>query len=78
MKFIIEETLSSFSHNVRELQERGFFDPENDLKRRHREIQNLLQKAKVDRSLLPELANKLKATGLFNQYQDAFFQLVNR
>jgi hypothetical protein len=78
MKFIVEETLSSFSVNMQELNERGFFDGEaRTLKRRHQEIHNLLQKAAQDKSVIPVLASKLKEFGMFDQYQDAFFKVVN-
>lgn len=78
MKFIVEETMTSFASNVKELQERGFFDGENrELSRRHREIQTLLEKARSDRAVISILGKKLKEYGLFEIYQDQFFKLVN-
>jgi hypothetical protein len=78
MKFIVEETLSSFSANLQELQERGFFDEDRDDQRHHREIQNLIRKAQADKSFVPLLGSKLKEYNLFDQYQDTFFSMVNR
>ncbi|MFN0117259.1 MAG: hypothetical protein ACKVQC_03065 [Elusimicrobiota bacterium] len=77
MKFIVEETISSFSTNLQELKERGFFDGEDrELKRQKLEIKNLITKAKIDPVLIPELGKKLKEYGLFDQYQDQFFRLI--
>jgi len=83
MKFIVEETLSSFAANLQELHERGFFERGNrggdkDLGRRHREVRTLLEKARANAQLVPEVGKKLKEYGLFDQYQDAFFSLINR
>jgi len=79
MKFIVEETLASFSSNVQELKDRGFFDGEmKDIRRQNREVQYLLSRAKHDPSLVADLGRKLKAYGLFDQYQDEFFGLLKR
>jgi hypothetical protein len=79
MKFIVEETLSSFQNNVRELDERGFFDgDEKKAQRRRDEIKNLIIKARNDASLVPLLGQKLKEYALFEEYQDEFFQLCRR
>ncbi len=77
MKFIVEEILSSFSQNLQELHERGFFDGDRENSRKHREIQYLLQKSKLERRLIPELGKKLKEYELFEQYQDEFFKLIS-
>ncbi len=77
MKFIVEETLTSFQSNIRELHERGYFDSEEEtVHRKKKEIVFLLQKAQADRSFLPHLAKKLKEYDLFEEFQDQFFQLV--
>lgn len=77
MKFIVEETLASFSSNVQELQERGFFDGDERHKRqRRREIDQLFRVAQKNKSAIPALGAKLKEYGLFERYQDAFFKLV--
>jgi hypothetical protein len=77
MKFIVEETLSSFASNVQELKDRGFFEGEDRIEnRRRREIERLLAVAQQDRSSIPSLGKKLKEYGLFDEYQDAFFKLI--
>ncbi len=78
MKFIVEETLASFSSNVQELKERGFFEGENRIEQRQRrEIEQLFVSARHDRSLIPTVGKKLKEYGLFDEYQDAFFKLIS-
>jgi len=77
MKFIVEETLSSFASNVQELQDRGFFEGEfKDVNRQRREIKHLIGKVKHNKSLLPKLGTKLKEFGLFEEFQDEFFKLL--
>jgi hypothetical protein len=78
MKFIVEETLSSFLTNVQELNEHGFFDEDRLTRTRQREIEHLFRVAKKDRSAIERLGSKLKEYGLFEQYQDAFFHLIGR
>lgn len=77
MKFIVEETLASFSMNLQELQERGFFEGEKrPINNRKREIEHLFRQASLDKSKVPLLGEKLKAYNLFETYQDRFFQLI--
>jgi hypothetical protein len=77
MKFILDETLQSFPINVRELEERGLFDPaQADLHRKRREIESLFQRASFRPELIQTLGQKLKEYRLFEDYQDRFFQLV--
>jgi hypothetical protein len=77
MKFIIEETMSSFVHNVQELNDRGFFDGEKRIEdNQRREVQHLFAAAQKDKSLVANLGKKLKEYGLFDEYQDAFFRLI--
>ena len=77
MKFIVEETLLSFQSNVQELSERGYFENSGRIENnRTREIKNLFKKATKDKSLISILGKKLKDYGLFEQYQDDFFQLI--
>jgi hypothetical protein len=79
MKFILDETTQSFPGNLRELEERGFFDPSQaDLYGRRREIETLFARALGDADAIKVLAAKLKEYHLFNEYQDRFFSLVNR
>jgi hypothetical protein len=77
MKFILEETSQSFTSNVRELEERGLFDPaQTSLNRRRREIEDLFHAAAADGRRVPDLAACLKRHGVFEEYQDRFFRLV--
>jgi len=78
MKFIVEETMASFSSNINELNERGLFEGEERHRRsKRREIDHLFRLAKNDKAAIPALGAKLKEYGLFERYQDAFFRLVN-
>lgn len=77
MKFIIEETMASFSHNVQELQDRGFFEGDKRLQDQHRrEIKHLFEVAGRDKKAVELLAKKLKEYELFDEYQDSFFRLI--
>lgn len=78
MKFILEETSQSFSVNLRELDEHGFFNPERGEERQRREVENFFRKAEADPSLIKPLAALLHRTQLFDEFQDRFFTLVNR
>ncbi len=77
MKFIVDMSLRSFPVNIRELDERGLFNPEKRRDTRDRfEIEKLFQQAQADRSRIPQLAEMLKQTGLYTEYEDHFFALV--
>jgi hypothetical protein len=77
MKFIVEETMASFAHNVQELNDRGFFDGEKRVEQnQRREITHLFTAAQNDKRAVALLGKKLKEYGLFEEYQDAFFRLV--
>jgi hypothetical protein len=79
MKFIVEMSLRSFPANVRELDERGLFNPEKQKESRERlEIETLFQKCQRDRSVIPQLAERLKRSGWFAEYEDRFFAMVQR
>lgn len=78
MKFILEETSQSFSVNLRELDEHGFFNPDRGEERQRREVENFFRKAEADPSLIKSLAALLHRTQLFDEFQDRFFSLVNR
>lgn len=78
MKFILEETSQSFAVNMRELDERGMFDPHASEARQRREVESLLRRAESDPTLVNTLAALLHRTGLFNEYQDQFFRLIKR
>lgn len=78
MKFILEETSQSFAVNLRELDERGLFNPESSDERNRREVNNLFRKAESEPALIKPLADLLNKTRLFDEFQDRFFGLVNR
>ena len=76
MKFILEEASKSFQSNVRELDERGLFDPpQAGLYQRRGEIEKLFQEARQNHSLRQVLGRKLKEYHLFEDYQDRFLSL---
>jgi hypothetical protein len=76
MKVVVDECLASFGGNFKDLDERGMFDsPEDRLKSRKKTVEDLLLRAKEDRSLIPVLDRKLHEFGLFKAYEDAFFGL---
>ena len=77
LKFVVDTSLRSFPSNVRELDERGFFNPEKKRQDRDRfEIEKLFQRAQTDQTLISPLAERLKQTGFFADYEDRFFALV--
>ncbi len=77
MKFIIDECGASFSTNVRDLEEHGFFDtPEQMKEKRKQMIEDLFRKCREERSYIPVLGRKLQEFGLFEEYQDDFFKFV--
>lgn len=77
MKFIVEETLSSFQSNLQELKERGLLDGSVDNQHQvHMEIRHLFRKAREDAAMVSLLGKKLKDEGLFERYQDEFFALI--
>ncbi|MBL8023183.1 MAG: hypothetical protein JNK54_02720 [Elusimicrobia bacterium] len=78
MKFILEETSQSFSVNMRELDERGLFNPESSEERRRQEVEVFFRRAEADPALIKPLADLLNRTQLFDEFQDRFFGLVNR
>ena len=77
MRFSVEEALRSFPTHVRDLERRGLFDPDRrEADRRRREIEALFERASRDRSLAGALGEKLKAYGLFSEYEDRFYALL--
>ena len=79
MKFIVEASLRSFPSNVREMEDRGMFDPGGaENRRRRREIERLFLLAQSRAETVPELGARLKEWGLFGEYEDRFFSLVPR
>jgi hypothetical protein len=53
MKFILEETSQSFAANLRELEDRGFFNADAAEERRRREVDFLLGQARGNPTLVP-------------------------
>jgi hypothetical protein len=79
MKFIIDTSTRSFPSNVRELEERGFFDPQGrDAAKRQWEIERLFQDAQRHPDRIKTLAQRLKEWGCFEKYEDRFFALINK
>ena len=77
MQFIVEVSLRSFPANVKELDERGLFEPEKRAETRQRQqIEQLFREAPHHPPSLKTLAATLNASGLFAEYEDRFFALV--
>ncbi|MDD5657692.1 MAG: hypothetical protein PHF00_10620 [Elusimicrobia bacterium] len=73
MKLTLDEAARAFPVNVRDLERRGLFDPAgHEAARRRREIEELLARARRDRSVLEPLGRKLRQYGLFEEYEDKF------
>jgi len=78
MKFIVDISLRSFPANMRELDERGMFDPAGRREAATRaEIEKLFLEAQRNPSAVKKLGERLKETGLFSHYEDRFFALVS-
>jgi hypothetical protein len=77
MKFIVEMSMRSFPVNVRELDEHDYFHPERRLQAQTRaRIERLFQQAVIDPTVLKNLGETLKETGMFSEYEDRFFALI--
>ena len=73
MKFTLDESSRSFPSNMRDLERRGMFNPnEAQDSRRRREIERLFSLASTDKSVLKPLGEKLKEYGLFAEYEDRY------
>ncbi len=78
MKFIVDECSASFFGNLKDLDQHGFFDtPEKVSKDQRKEVEGMFAKAKDDRGVVPLLGRKLQSYGLFREYEDRFFKLMN-
>ncbi len=77
MKFIVEMTLKSLDSNITELREKGFFEEVPPDLRRY-EIERLLKETEKNRVKIKELGRKLEKYGLFEEYEDRFFDLLKR
>jgi hypothetical protein len=70
---------SSAVSNIRELQERHMFEIKDGIPRGVREeIEKAFGAAQRDASLIKPLGKFLQDNGVFEQYQDRFFELVKR
>lgn len=79
MKFITDVSLRSFPGNIRELEERGLFDPgAAEDQRQKRAIERLFVEAQSHPSQIQALGDFLKRTGRFKEYEDRFFSLFSR
>ncbi len=77
MNFVVQASLHSFPSNIRELEDRGYFNPEGrEDQRRKQAIERLFQAAHRDPTVVPELAARLKEWNLFADYEDRFFGVV--
>ncbi len=72
--------MRSFYSNINELEERGFFKKlnESDDTNIRDEIEFLFKEAQKDKSKIYTLGDKLRVSGLFNQYEDRFFALFKK
>ncbi len=76
MKFTLDEAARSFPGHVSDFERRGMFSPDRgETDRRRREVESLLDRAKKDRSFLPELGRKLKEYSLMGEFEDQFLGL---
>ncbi len=79
LKFIVDMSLRSFPANMQELDERGLFNPAKHQENRDRfEIEKLFEIAQTDRTQISALGDALKRAGMFRDYEDRFFALVQR
>ncbi len=76
-KLTMDAVFNSFSENLRDFEERGYFL--SDGERSRKEIEILFVEAKEERSkkTLDELGKILQKNDLFEEYEDRFFKLVN-
>jgi hypothetical protein len=70
---------NSAQANIRELRERNMFDMQDGLHAGlHEEIEKGFHAAARDANLIKPLGKLLQDNGLFDRYQDRFFNLINR
>ncbi|MBI2071142.1 MAG: hypothetical protein HYT79_11140 [Elusimicrobia bacterium] len=75
MKFTLEMSAASFAGNIMELEERGLFNPEKRLKN---QLELLFNKAERSAENVSLLAEFLKQNDIFEEYEDRFFDLIQR
>jgi hypothetical protein len=67
---------NSFSGNMQDLEDRGYFQTTEE--KQKIEIETLFQEASENRSYIDELARKLQEYGMFEEYEARFFALVRK
>lgn len=75
LKFTMDMIAKSFQINVRELEERGLFDPEQRLRY---QAERMFAEAKKSKEDLQKLADFLRQNGIFQEHEDRFFELVQQ
>ena len=75
LKLMMELMEASMPHHVSEMQQRNLLPDPN---RGVREIEEEFAAAERDASRVPYLHKRLRQRGVFEQYQDRFFELVRR
>jgi hypothetical protein len=76
MRFTLDEAARSFPTNVRDLDLRGMFDPdEKEAKRRRALVESLFEDARRDPESRRRLGATLREFGLFEEYEDRFLSL---
>lgn len=76
MKFSLDEAARSFPGHVRDLERRGMFAPDRgEGDRRRREVEALFPAAAASPAAREALGAKLRAYGLFDEYEDRFLAL---
>jgi hypothetical protein len=79
MKFIVEMTLKSAGENITELEQKGMFPDESGIPGYARNrIEHLFRQSRKDRSRINELGRELNRYGLFKEYEDRFFRLMEK
>ncbi len=78
VKLMVEVMQKSVPTNVREMQQRNLLpkDPEEERRDREREIEQEFKRAKDDPSRISHLGEKLQEYGVFEEYEDRFFNLL--
>jgi len=75
LKLMVELVEKSMPHHIHEMQQRNLLPDPN---RAGREIEENFAAAERDPSRIPYLHKTLNRRGVFEQYQDRFFELVRR
>ncbi len=78
VKLMVDVMQNSVPTNVREMQQRNLLpkDPDEEQRDRKQEIENEFKRAKDDPSRISFLGEKLQEYGVFEEYEDRFFNLL--